>query len=255
MPNYRLTLQFEGTRYHGWQLQPGWATVQGEMEKAVAKTTAQKIRVLGCGRTDAGVHAEEYVASFKVESKLPPERMLHALNSRLPEDIAVTACEIAPDDFHATRSSKGKVYRYAIATGRTRPVLDRNFVHWVRHPLDVETMRAAAACLVGEHDFASFVSEHDPEKNTVRTIYRIDVAARGLSPETLSGARGRTIDITVEGNGFLYNMVRTIAGCLIVVGRGARSVAWMKDVLDARDRTKAFQTAPACGLTMVKALY
>lgn len=244
MPNYRLVLQFEGTRYHGWQLQPGWATVQGEMEKAVAKTTAQQVRVLGCGRTDAGVHAEAFVASFKVDSRLPPERMLHALNSRLPEDIAVTACDIAPDDFHATRSSKGKIYRYTIATGGVRPVLDRNFVHWVRHPLDVDVMRAAAACLVGEHDFASFVSEHDPEKDTVRTIHRLEVAARG-----------RHIDITVEGNGFLYNMVRTIAGCLIVVGRGARTVEWLKEVLDARDRKKAFQTSPACGLTMVKALY
>ena len=255
MPNYRLTLQFEGTNYHGWQLQPGWPTVQGEMEKAVAKTTAQQVRVLGCGRTDAGVHAEAYVASFKVESDLAPERMLHALNSRLPDDIAVTACDIAPDDFHATRSSKGKIYRYTIATGVVRPVLDRNFVHWMRHPLDVAAMQAAAACLVGEHDFASFVTERDPGKNTVRTIHRLEVATRGLSPETLSEARGRYIDITVEGNGFLYNMVRTIAGCLIAVGRGARSVEWLMEVLEARNRTKAFDTAPAEGLAMVKALY
>ncbi len=244
MPNYRLVLQFEGTRYHGWQLQPGWPTVQGEMEKAVAKTTAQQVRVLGCGRTDAGVHAEEYVASFKVESELPPERMLHALNSRLPEDIAVIRCDIAPDDFHATLSSKGKVYRYTVATGEVRPVLDRWFVHWVRHPLDAEPMRRAAACLVGEHDFASFVTEHDPEKDTVRTIRRLEVETRG-----------RYIDITVEGNGFLYNMVRTIAGCLIAVGRGARTVEWMKEVLEACDRKKAFDTAPAEGLTMVRALY
>jgi tRNA pseudouridine38-40 synthase len=244
MPNYRLTLQFEGTRYHGWQVQPGWPTVQAEVEKAIAKTTAQQVRILGCGRTDSGVHAEEYVANFRVESDLAPERMQHALNSRLPEDIVVAACDVAPDEFHATLSSKGKIYRYTIATGEVRPVLDRSFVHWVRHPLDADAMRRAAACLVGEHDFASFVTERDPAKDTVRTIYRLDVAARG-----------RYIDITVEGSGFLYNMVRTIAGCLIAVGRGARTVEWMKDALDARDRAKAFDTAPACGLTMVRALY
>ena len=244
MPNYRLTLQFEGTRYHGWQVQPGWPTVQAEIEKAIAKTTAQQIRILGCGRTDSGVHAEEYVANFRVESDLPPERMMHALNSRLPEDIAVTACDVAPDEFHATLDVRRKTYRYTIATGRVRPVIERRFVHWVRHPLDVDAMRRASECLVGEHDFASFVTERDPAKNTVRTIYRLDVAARG-----------RFIDITVEGNGFLYNMVRTLAGCLIAVGRGLRPVEWMRDALEARDRTKALDTAPAQGLTMVRTLY
>jgi tRNA pseudouridine38-40 synthase len=244
MPNYRLTLQFEGTNYHGWQLQPGWPTVQGAVERAVAVTTAQQVRVLGCGRTDAGVHAEEYVANFKVDSSLPPERMLHALNSRLPDDVVVTACRLAPDDFHATLDAKGKVYRYTIATGPIRPVLDRRFVHWTRHELDVEAMKQAAAHLVGEHDFSSFVTELAPDRNAVRTVYVIDVVREG-----------RTIKVTVSGNGFLYNMVRTIAGCLMAVGRGLRPPEWVKDVRDARDRKQAFETAPPEGLMLIKVIY
>ena len=244
MPNYRLTLQFEGTRYHGWQVQPNGITVQEVVERAVAETTGRKVRVLGCGRTDAGVHAEEYVANFPAESNLLPERMMGAINSRLPEDVAVLSCDIVPDEFHATFGVKLKTYRYTLLTGPVRPVLARNFVHWVRSPLDVDAMRRAAECLVGEHDFASFVTEHNPEKDTVRTITRLDITTDG-----------RYIRILVEGNGFLYNMVRTIAGCLIAVGRGVRSPGWMKEALDARDRTKALATAPARGLTMVKTVY
>ncbi|KPJ52723.1 MAG: hypothetical protein AMS16_06025 [Planctomycetes bacterium DG_58] len=244
MPNYRLTLTFDGTNYHGWQLQPNVLTVQEVVERAVQETVGEHVGVLGCGRTDAGVHAENYVANFTVDSELAPERMQAALNSRLPEDVVVTHCEIAPDDFHATLSAKGKVYRYTVARGSVRPVLDRNFVHWCRHPLDVDAMRQAAECLVGEHDFASFVTEYSPEKDTVRTIGRLDIETEG-----------RYIRITVAGDGFLYNMVRAIVGCLIAVGRGQRSAEWMKEVLDARDRTKAMDTAPAKGLTLVEAVY
>ena len=244
MPNYRLTLTFDGTAYHGWQVQPNAVTVQEVLERAIEETVGRHVGLMGCGRTDAGVHAESYVANFNVDSDLPPERMLAALNSRLPEDVVVTACEIAPNDFHATLSAKGKIYRYTIAVGEVRPVLDRHVVHWVRHPLDVDAMRRAAACLVGEHDFASFVTQHDPEKDTVRTIHRLDVETDG-----------RYVGITVAGNGFLYNMVRTIVGCLVAVGRGQRRPGWMKAVLDARDRTKAVDTAPAKGLTLVRAIY
>jgi len=244
MPNYRLTLTFDGTRYHGWQRQKNAVTVQEVLERAIEKTVGEHVGVLGCGRTDAGVHAERYVANFSVDSALAPERMQAALNSRLPEDVAVTACDLASDDFHATLSARGKVYRYTIVTGEVRPVLERDFVHWCRHPLDVEAMRQAAACLVGEHDFASFVTELAPDKNTVRTIHGIDVETEG-----------RTVGITLAGNGFLYNMVRTIVGCLIAVGRGLRKPEWLKEVLDARDRTRAAETAPARGLTLVKAIY
>ena len=244
MSNYRLTLAFEGTAYHGWQLQPNALTVQEVLERAIEETVGEHVGVSGCGRTDAGVHAENYVANFTVDSKLAPERMQAALNSRLPEDVAVTHCEIVPDDFHATRSAKGKVYRYTIATGSVRPVLDRNLVHWCRHPLDVDAMRQAAECLVGEHDFASFVTEYSPGKDTVRTIHRLDTEAEG-----------RYIRITVAGNGFLYNMVRAIVGSLIAVGRGQREPEWMREVLDARDRTKAADTAPAKGLTLVRSMY
>jgi tRNA pseudouridine38-40 synthase len=244
MPNYRLTLQFEGTNYHGWQIQPNGVTVQEVVERAVAETVGKSVRVLGCGRTDAGVHAENYVANFTVESDLAPERMLAALNSRLPDDVVVTACDIAPGDFHATLSVQSKVYRYTIATGGVRPVLDRNLVTHCRHALDVDAMRSAAASLVGEHDFASFVTEHSPDKDTVRIVRRLDITSSG-----------RYVFIEIEGNGFLYNMVRTIAGCLMAVGRGLRPVEWMKEVLDASDRTRAFETAPARGLTMVRATY
>jgi len=244
MPNYRLTLTFEGTGYHGWQVQPNAVTVQEVVAGAIERTVGQKVNLLGCGRTDTGVHAENYVASFQAESDIAPERMRSALNSRLPEDIVVTACDIAPDDFHATRSATGKLYRYTIATGPVPPVFERRTVYWVPQPLDVDAMQAAARHLVGEHDFASFVTEHDPAKDTVRRIRRLDVE-RGE----------RTITITVEGNGFLYNMVRTIAGCLIAVGRGSRTPDWLREVLAARDRRRAVDTAPAQGLCLVKPFY
>jgi tRNA pseudouridine38-40 synthase len=244
MPNYRLTLAFDGAAYHGWQIQPNAVTVQEVLGRAISQTVGQDIVPMGCGRTDAGVHAESYVASFKVESNLSPERMQAALNSRLSEDIAVTSCEIAPDDFHATLSAKGKVYRYTILAGGVRPVRNRHYVHWLHHDLDVEAMRAAAAHLVGEHDFAAFVTQHDPEKNTVRIIHALDI-----------DRSGRTITITVRGNGFLYNMVRTIVGCLITVGRGRQKPAWLREVLASRDRTCAAETAPARGLTLVEAIY
>jgi tRNA pseudouridine38-40 synthase len=167
-----------------------------------------------------------------------------AINSRLPEDIVVTHCELAPEDFHATHSVRSKVYRYTLVVGGPRPVIDRNFVYHIHHELDVELMRRAAECLVGEHDFASFVSEHSPEKNTVRTVHRLEIERRG-----------RYVTVTVEGNGFLYNMVRTMVGCLVAVGRGLRPVAWMKEMLESHDRSKALATAKAQGLTMVKTNY
>lgn len=244
MPNYRLTLTFDGTNYHGWQIQPNAVTVQEVVTRAAAETVREEVSVLGCGRTDAGVHAESYVANFRVDSKLAPERMQAALNSRLPEDVAVVHCDITPDDFHATLSAKGKVYRYTIATGEVRPVLDRNFVHYCPGALNVSAMRKEAACLVGEHDFASFVTELAPGRNTVRTIHSLDVESDH-----------RYVRITVGGNGFLYNMVRAIVGCLIMIGRGKREPGWMKEVLDDRDRTRAVETAPARGLTLIRAIY
>jgi tRNA pseudouridine38-40 synthase len=244
MPNYRLTLTFDGTRYHGWQIQPKAVTVQQVVREAVAETVEESVAVNGCGRTDAGVHAQHYVANFIAAKGLPPERMRAALNSRLPEDIAVTACEIVEDSFHATQSAKGKVYRYTIATGDVRPVLDRHLVYYCRRPLDVPAMREAAACLVGEHDFASFVTELPPGKNSVRTIHALEIDADE------DGVR-----ITVHGNGFLYNMVRAIVGSLLAVGLGRQEPAWLSQVLAARDRTRAGKTAPARGLMLVRALY
>ncbi len=244
MPNYRLTLSFEGTAYRGWQIQPEGATVQGTVARAIAETVACEVTLHGCGRTDAGVHAEEYTANFMTDKELPCERMLGAINSRLPKDIAGTTCEIATDNFHARACAVGKVYRYTIHAYGVRPVIDRNFVTFSRRRLDVDAMREAARCLVGEHDFASFVTQHDPAKNTVRTINALDIETDG-----------RYIIITVKGNGFLYNMVRTIVGCLMTVGRGRQKPEWLRQVLDACDRTQASETAPARGLTMVRAIY
>ena len=244
MSHYRLTLTFEGTAYHGWQRQKGWPTVQEVVEMAIARTVGHAVSVRGCGRTDAGVHAENYVAVFETDSELPPERMMGAINSRLPEDVAVIDCDHPPDGFDPTTDVVEKVYRYTIAVGDPRPVIERNFVHWVWARLDIDAMSEAAACLVGEHDFASFVTEREPGKNTVRTIHRLDV-----------DAEGRYIRVTVSGNGFLYNMVRAIVGCLIDVGRGRLQPRCMREILDARDRTKACDNAPAKGLTMVRVTY
>jgi len=240
---FRGVLEYDGTDFHGWQVQGSLRTVQGELEAALAGILGGRVPVIASGRTDAGVHAEGQLVSFRAATRLPPERLAAALNARLPSDLSVLSLEEAPEGFHATRDAVSKVYRYSILNGRTpRPLLRRTT--WrVPQPLDLARMRRGAAHLVGRHDFASFRTHPGAEaedRGTVRTVHRIDVSRKGP-----------VVSLEVEGDGFLYNMVRAITGTLVAVGRGHWEPDRVAGILRARDRAAAGPTAPARGLCLV----
>jgi len=253
MRNLKLTLAYDGTDFCGWQIQPDARTVQGELERALAATTGEAIRTVASGRTDAGVHALGQVVSFRTGVDWPIESFRRALATHLPEDMAVVAAEDAPPDFHAIRSAKRKRYRYLIHDGRIADVHRRRFAWHCRERLDERLMRMGAEALVGTHDFASFQTTGAPRESTVRTIYEVSIQ-RGSGEDWL-GPIERLVSIEVEADGFLYNMMRSIAGTLAHVGRGKYAPAWVGEVLAARDRTQAGPTAPACGLFLVSVTY
>jgi len=241
VPTFRVLLEYDGRPFAGWQIQAGGEpTVQGALQAAIAQVTGEAAGVTGSGRTDAGVHAEGQVASFALAGAWPPERLLRALNGVLPRAVAVRAVEPAPDGFDALRDATGKRYRYRIWNGAARsPLRAARFAH-VPRPLDVVAMRAAAAGLVGEHDFRSFQAAGSETRTTVRRLGRLDVC----------GDPGGEIHIVAEGNGFLRHMVRNLAGTLIEVGLGRRDAGSMSALLAAVDRRAAGPTAPAEGLTL-----
>lgn len=253
MSRYLLTIAYDGTRYAGWQQQRGADTVQARLEAAVAAVTGHSASVQGSGRTDAGVHALRQCAHVDVREGFDPASLTAALNSQLPEDIAVRGARTVADDFHARFQAVGKRYVYRCRTGPQRPVHGRQFVAWVptRRPLDLEAMRRAAAHLVGEHDFAAFATNpgYERSRGTVREVSRLHLIRRGGA-----GANGG-FDLFIQGNGFLYNMVRTIAGTLVWVGRGKLRPADVLEILEGRDRRAAGPNAPASGLFMQRVLY
>jgi len=243
----RLRLAYEGTRYSGWQAQPERATVQGALAEAIRKVSGETIVPQGSSRTDAGVHALEQVVAFQTKSRLAPDVWVRAINAWLPPDITVTAGDLAPDGFDAVSAPTSKRYRYRIHDAVPKPVHSRHFVWRWRAPLDVAAMQAAAPALVGEHDFTSFETTPSTRVSKVRTIFsltvdRVAVPGSGLGDE---------VWIEVEGNGFLYNMVRIIAGSLVMVGAGRRSPAWLAEALAARRRPAAGPTAPPQGLCLI----
>ena len=244
MRNVRALLAYDGSAYFGWQRQAGFESVQAELESALLALTGEAVSVHGSGRTDTGVHALGQVASFHVETRLADERLQAALNAHLPDDIAVRALETCADDFHARFSARAKRYVYLTATSRVRPVFGRRHAHWVREPLDVGAMRAALAHLIGEHDFATFAGAGSPRRSSVRTLQHAHVVAR----------RAHLV-IAVQGTGFLYNMVRNVAGTLFDVGRGKLAAGELPALLAARDRRLAGPTAPAAGLYLARVLY
>ena len=245
MPNYRLTVEYVGTRFAGWQIQPGLRTVQGELRALLRRLFDQDdLLVAGAARTDAGVHARGQVATLQSDKVWDPDRLGRALNRLLPEDIAVAEAAIAEDGFHARRSARGRIYRYQIATGDHLSPFLAPYAHHHRSALDVAAMAAGAAHLLGEHDFSSFRAAGDLSTSTVKTIRRSEVAQERS-----------VIAYTVEGNSFLQHMVRAIVGTLIEVGRGHRPPEWLAEVLRARDRAAAGPTAPARGLFLEKVLY
>ncbi|MEM1303931.1 MAG: tRNA pseudouridine(38-40) synthase TruA [Planctomycetota bacterium] len=241
----KLTVVYDGTDFAGWQAQPERRTVQGVLETAWREITGETVRLTASGRTDAGVHAEGQVAGLATESLIPPEKLRAALNAKLPDDVIVRLVEVAPDHFHATHDALRKTYRYQIHNSRVPPLFDRRFAwHVPTGELDAPAMGQGGASIVGRHDFACFESTGSERSSTVRTILDLNV--------TRAGER---VDLSVTGDGFLYNMVRAIAGTLVEVGRGARQPEWVAEVLASRDRTMAGPTAPACGLVLASVDY
>jgi len=240
----RMTVQYDGTDYHGWQEQPGLATIQGTLVEALATILGERPAVEGASRTDAGVHALGQVAAFRTEHAIEVKRLQAAVNSRLPADIAVVGVAEAPPFFRPSRDAAGKHYRYRIWRGPIKPVFEGRFVwHWHR-PLEVEPMQTAAGLLVGRHDFKSFETGGSTREDTVRQIFRLEVAEAG-----------RELHFHVEGDGFLYRMVRNLIGTLTEVGRGHRPPEWVAEVLEARDRAAAGPSAPAKGLCLMEVRY
>jgi len=242
--NLRITVEYDGTPFSGWQLQKDKPTVQGELQRAVEAVTKRKALVIGAGRTDAGVHAEGQIANFHTSSPIPDRKWPEALNAHLPPEIAVLAAVDVPLEFHAQYKATSKIYRYRVLNRSTRSALERDRTHLVKAPLDAAKMNEAAKTLVGTHDFRSFGSEMSKKERTVRTVFSLDVAPRGPFVEFL-----------VHGDGFLYNQVRSMVGTLLQVGLGSRPVEWVKDVLEARDRSRAGVNVPAKGLTLVEVKY
>jgi tRNA pseudouridine38-40 synthase len=246
VPTFRLTLEYDGRDYAGWQVQRGDVrTVQGVLEGAIARVTRRAVRVTAAGRTDAGVHAEGQVAGARVETDLGPGALQRALNGVLPADLAVRAAEVAPPDFDARRDARAKLYRYVVWNGPSRSPLRAPRAWDVRAPLDPAAMERAGGAFLGRHDFASFQASGSGVRRTARTLTRLDV--EGVS-------RGE-IRVWVEGDGFLRHMVRSLVGTLVEVGRGRRSATDMPAILAARDRRRAGPTAPARGLTLVRVDY
>jgi tRNA pseudouridine38-40 synthase len=248
MRTFKLKLAYDGTAYAGWQLQPGQATVQGVLEQALQRITRESIRVAASGRTDAGVHALGQVVSFCSQTHLSCGVLLKALNAELPRDVAALQLDEAPADFHATRDALRKRYRYQLDDGPVRDVFARAYVWQLRERVDAEAMHRAAQALVGTHNFASFETHGSPRDSSVRTIYE-------LSLQRGQGGQSHRVTLEIEGNGFLYNMVRAIVGTLVEVGRGVRDQAWPAQVLAACDRKAAGQTAPPQGLFLVRVDY
>jgi tRNA pseudouridine38-40 synthase len=244
MPTFKLTLAYDGTAFAGWQRQPAARTVQGELEAAIERITRARSKCIASGRTDAGVHALGQVVSFQSETKLDGPTLTKALNAELPEDLFVFEVAEAAPSFHALRDAVRKRYRYVIEDGRVMDIFDRKYVWHVYQRLDVAAMQAAAAPLVGTHDFTSYETAGSPRLTSIRTVY-------DLSVERVAGPRTDRVVIEVEADGFLYNMVRNFAGTLVAVGKGKEPPGWPADVLAMKDRTRAGMTAPPQGLFLL----
>ena len=244
MRNLRLLVQYVGTRFAGWQVQPGRPTVQGVLEDRIGRMLGETVRIAGAGRTDAGVHARGQVANFATASRIPIEGLVRGLNARLPIDIAVPRVDEAAPSFHSRADARSKEYRYRITRREVVSPFEAPFVVAVRGPLDVAAMRAAAAAVLGVHDFTSFCPADSPIEDRTRTLTLSEIAESG--PE---------IEYRVVGDGFLRHMVRTLAGTLLMAGRGRLDPADLPRILQAKDRRRAGPVAPAHGLILERVDY
>lgn len=244
----KLTVAYRGTHYCGWQVQDGQPTIQQALEQAFASITGEAIRITGSGRTDSGVHAIGQVASLQTHSTLECFRLLRALNAKTSQDISVLSVEEAPSDFHAIRDAKRKSYGYRLQFGPIPDPLNREFCWFIPTQLDVARMRDACQFLLGEHDFLCFQASGGATKTTVRTLYECSLNHSRQGPF-------EHLELQVEGNGFLYNMVRNIMGTLVVIGKQKQPPEWIQELIESRDRTLAGETAPPQGLFLMKVDY
>ncbi len=245
MRKIKLTIEYDGTKYHGWQIQKNANSVQETMEKAISKLLGSEVSLVGCSRTDVGVHAYGQVAHFLTASSIPAEKFSYAINNLLPNDIVIRQSEEVSEDFHSRYSAKGKKYRYLIYNDAHASAIMRNRSYHVRPELCFEELQRAASYFIGQHDFAAFQATGGQVRSTVREIYSVDVSKK----------EDKLICIEVSGNGFLYNMVRIIAGTLIYVGMGKISADDISRIIQGKDRTKAGKTAPAEGLYLMEIYY
>ncbi len=244
MRNIKLTIEYDGKDFNGWQKQPNKLNIQGEIERAIYNITKEEVDLIGSGRTDAGVHAFGQIANFKTNSNISIEKMAIAINSQLKNSIVVKKAEEVDERFHSRYNAKRKTYRYVINNTEYGSAIYRNLEYHFPIKLNVENMKEAAKYFEGEHDFKAFKSSGTSGKNSVRTIYKAEVRTDG-----------ERILIELTGNGFLYNMVRIISGTLLDVGLGKIEPSEIEDIINSKDRTRAGKTLPAHGLYLVKVNY
>lgn len=240
MKRVRLIVSYDGTNYCGWQIQNNGITVEGVLNSALSDLLGEDISVIGASRTDSGVHAMGNVAVFDTDTKIPTDKIMYALNQRLPQDVRVQKSEEVPADWHPRFCDSTKTYEYKILNRKIPDPLQRFYTHFTYVPLDDEKMQEAAGYIIGEHDFASFCSSGSQVETTVRTVYSLDVSKND-----------DVITIRISGSGFLYNMVRIIAGTLMQAGSSVYPPEHVKEIIESKDRGQAGPTAPACGLTLV----
>ena len=242
--NWKCTIEYDGSRYFGWQRQPDQPTIQQTIEEAATRITGDGVVLTGSGRTDTGVHARGQVANFRTEADRSREALLGGINALIPDDIRILDIEAVSEDFHARFDARSKRYVYRVYEGPTPPVFERHFCMHHRLPLDLERMRDAAERLLGRHDFRAFARKPPPHRNTVRSLTALDIWRRGA-----------TMMFSLEADGFLHTMVRSIVGTLLQVGNGKREPRDLETVLSSRDRTLSGPPAPPQGLFLMEVSY
>lgn len=253
MRNIKLILQYDGTDFCGYELQPGKRSVRGEIEKALHKLFKTKTKIIGVSRTDSGVHAIAQVINFKTTNQIPVERIPAAMNSCLKDDIRILSAEEKGKEFNSRYAAKNKEYEYLIFNGTILPPSCRKIAWHIKYKIDLASMKEAAKILIGKHDFSSFCASRSDDKNFVKRIYKLSIRKRKLS--VFSGEKVELVSIRVKGDGFLYKMVRNMVGTLIEVGLGRKSVSDTRKILRGRNRKLAGRTAPAHGLCLIKVNY
>lgn len=244
MRNIRLIIEYDGTKYLGWQKQKIGKTIQGTIEEAIKELTKEDIYLMGSSRTDAGVHARGFVANFKTESKIPADKFREAINHKLPEDISIIESKEMNEDFHSRYNAIGKTYSYTIINRAAKAAIGKNYLYQVKFDLDVDLMKEACKDFIGTHDFSAFKSSGSSVKSSIRTITDLHIVEDN-----------NIIKIYVTGDGFLYNMVRIIVGTLIMVGNKKIDPKDIKSIIESKDRAKSGFCVPPQGLTLEKVYY